>query len=176
MSQKLRFKRIKNLRAENGTGKVIALEWQERSKTGEWGTFTLELDEEAKPGFYKAMVNLTPFIHELCELSASINGRVTVNGIALHYSGDKDIMGVKILSTLSLQKHPGCVSINTPYLAESLKKEDDSEKAKASLLPAECLETIKSLIKEAADYVSGKRLTVKIPGVDGKTAAAGPDA
>jgi hypothetical protein len=106
-------------------------------------------DEKAKPEFYTAFSGLKNVFDEIAELPSSYD-KIFVTSIAITYENE-DIKSVIVCGEMKLKKSLGSLKIQTP-----LKNYEDMEGV-ADGLSYESRKTIKLLIEEACDFVSGDR-------------------
>lgn len=115
-------------------------------------------DEKAKPEFYSVFANLKNVFDEITELPSSYD-KIFITSIVITYE-NQDIKSILVCGEMKLKKSLGSLKIQTP-----LKNFDDLEiKTVGKDIPtikkglsSDSQKTIRTLINEACDFVSGDR-------------------
>lgn len=140
--------RIKKIKVINET--KLRIDYDNENHVGDIDRFSLISSEPAAPSLYAAFDNLSPFAHEICELSASDKDLVSAFAISLSYNGEEETLGAVITARKTLKNSNTKLILNTPHkIADS---PDDKQ-----LLSPDCIAVISKITTEAEKYVNGER-------------------
>lgn len=140
--------RIKKIKVINET--KLRIDYDNKNSVGDIDKFSLISSEPAAPSFYAAIDSLSPFAHEMCELSASDKDLISAFAVSLSYNGEAETLGAVITARKTLKNSNTKLILNTPHkLEDSL---DDKQ-----TLSEDCTTAINTVLSEAEKYVTGER-------------------
>lgn len=140
--------RIKKIKVINET--KLRIDYDNKNHVGDIDRFSLISSEPAAPSLYAAINSLSPFVHEMCELSAADKDLVSAFAVSLVYTGEDESLGAVISARKTLKNSNTKLVLNTP-----LKSEDSSDDKQ--VLPSGCVGVIQTVLAEAEKYVTGER-------------------
>lgn len=147
----MRIRKVKMTKAGR-----IQISYEKKNRKGDWDEYSLSSSEAATPGFHDALAALRADVVEMCELPVEYEERISVTGVSVSISEDREIPGATITAQLRLDKSHAPLNLNTPHKAEEMYAEDAPEDKK-SLLSGECIDALHALYHEAERYVKGER-------------------
>jgi hypothetical protein len=156
----MRIRKVKHVTAENADKISIVFEKKSPTNQNAWDEFSLICNQRAAPQFYAALKDLAQDVIDLCELPQGYLDRVSVKGVSVSISGEKDTMGAVITASMQLLKSNQPLNINTPHKTEEFYAETGDE---AQLLNKDTVRRLYALFNEAERYVDGEREQTMLP-------------
>lgn len=168
-NKEIRFRKIRYKESQ------VSLEYEMLNRNGDWDEYSFRSRQDPHPDFCRALDMLAAVQVIICELldgsysydmitpddvlSDGETLRHDATGISLSYSGEaEDVMGVTIISKRKVLSSRS-MNIVSPHLFADKHSDGGDEDA---LLSPECLVCVKNLIKEAEEYLFGKRKQMEL--------------
>lgn len=141
----MRIKKIKTV------DNKVEIEFQVKSKKGQWKNLTLTNPDEPPEEFTDALEKLKPELIKLCEVEKLDTDLIRVTGAALSYKGGNNTLNAVITGIKTYENSGGCLPLNSPIKAAAEATGEPT--AAENLLSEECVKNITTLIEYATDYL-----------------------
>ena len=148
--------RIKKVKQTDGKIQMI---YEKQSKHG-YDEYSFVCSDQARPEFYSAFTRLAQHVIEMCELPESYLSRITVKGVSYSWTGEPEVMGAVISSSMQLENSYQGLNINTPHKAADSYNDNDPDPMQ--VLSEECIDDLINLLEECQLYIDGERAQGKL--------------
>lgn len=139
----MRIKKIKVIKEE-----VVV----EVSQRFDGGNFNGDIKSTPAPSFLKTIIELKPFVIDMCELAK--NSDIEICGISLSYHGEIETQAAVITFRKRLSEGNASITINSPMkYVEAIGDNEES----SQLMPEAMGILMDKITKEAVKYVKGFR-------------------
>jgi hypothetical protein len=132
-------------------GEKITIEYKQ-IEDGTSVDSTVVSSERARPELYDALANMSTHVVKLCELPNSWQPEIEIRGVT--FSEADGIMGATITALRPVKASNAPFVVNTPH---TLEASPDDAAPSGKHLTSQAVRDLKILIKEATEFVKGKR-------------------